>query len=146
MNKTLRLFLGIFFHLIILGISETMAQSVSATIKIDLKPFLSIAILSEKKEENLDVHLQNYTPLEITAIGPYQLEIRSSNDQELSSISIPEISDNSLTMITVRRCSSAIDQKVYSNNMISKIGGTFKIGLVNNTGAEKPLIISVTSL
>jgi hypothetical protein len=146
MNKTLRLFLGIFFHLIILGISETMAQSVSATIKIDLKPFLSIAILSEKKEENLDVHLQNYTPLEITAIGPYQLEVRSSNGQELSSISIPDISDNSRTMIIARQCSSAIDQKVYSNNMISKIGGTFKIGLVNNTGAEKPLIISVTSL
>jgi len=146
MNKTLRLFLGIFFHLIILGISETMAQSVSATIKIDLKPFLSIAILSEKKEENLDVHLQNYTPLEITAIGPYQLEVRSSNDQELSSISIPDISDNSRTMIIARQCSSAIDQKVYSNNMISKIGGTFKIGLVNNTGAEKPLIISVTPL
>ncbi|MCW2262125.1 MULTISPECIES: hypothetical protein [Sphingobacterium] len=145
MNKTFRISLGIFFYLITLGIPETRAQSVSATIKIDLKSFLSIA-LSEKKEGNLSVQQQNYTPLEITSIGPYQLEIRSSNDQELSSISIPEISDNSLTMITVRRCSSAIDQNAYSTNTISKIGGTFNIGIVEHRAAEKPLIISVTPL
>lgn len=62
MNKTLRLFLGIFFLLNILGISEIMAQSVYATIKIDLKPFLSIAILSENKEQNPGVQEHNYTP------------------------------------------------------------------------------------
>lgn len=146
MNKTLRLFLGIFFLLIILGIPEIMAQSVSATIKIDLKPFLSIAILSEKKEQKLAVQQQIYTPLQISSTGPYQLEMRSSNDQEMNSIVTPEISDKSRTMITVRQCSSARDQNPYSNNTISKIGGTFNIGLIDHRAAEKPFIISVTSL
>lgn len=146
MNKTLRLFLGIFFLLNILGISEIMAQSVYATIKIDLKPFLSIAILSENKEQNPGVQEHNYTPLQITSTGPYQLEMRSSNGQEMSNIVIPKISDNARTMITVRQCSSARDQNAYSNNTISKSGGTFNIGLIDDRAAERPFIISVTSL
>lgn len=146
MNKTLLRHLGIYFPLVILGMQEAMAQSVSATIKISLNPFLSIAILSEKKEQNTDVQLQNYTPLEITAIGPYQMEVISIDDQKFSRIAITEIPNNSRTMIITRQCSSARDQKVYSNKTISKMGGRFKIGLVDNTGAKKPLIISVTSL
>jgi len=146
MNKTLLRHLGIYFPLVILGMQEAMAQSVSATIKINLNPFLSIAILFEKKEQNTDVQLQNYTPLEITAIGPYQMEVRSSDDQEFSRIAITEIPNNSITMMITRQCSSARDQKVYSNKTISKMGGRFKIGFVDNTGSKKPLIISVTSL
>ncbi|MEN5055785.1 hypothetical protein [Sphingobacterium kitahiroshimense] len=146
MNKNFRIFFGIFFHLIISGIQVTTAQTVSATIKIDLKSFLSIAIIAEKGEQNFGVQQQNYTPIQIKSVGPCQLEVRSSDDQKLRSRITPEISNKSLTMIIAGPYSSARDQNVPENKPISKMGGIFHIGIFDIREAEKPLIISLTPL
>lgn len=142
----IHLILVIFFKLFILGISGANAQSVSPTLKLDLKPFLSIGIQSEKIEQDGTALKKTHTQLEITSLGPFQVEVRDSTSQKLKSIIDLDILDKSITMIIAPEYSFFTAKKIFSNETISKLGGTFSIDLFDNRGSKQPLIVSITSL